>query len=83
MPSSSRKTQTPQSQLAPRPPQQKQTLNLKPQQKQDLDHIVLLFQRAFIGQRAASAAKQLQQLRRLAYTGFLVFGVVRQFGAYG
>ncbi|OLP82139.1 hypothetical protein AK812_SmicGene37231 [Symbiodinium microadriaticum] len=37
---------------------------------QDLDHIVLLFQRAFIGQRAASAAKQLQQLRELeAETG--------------
>ena len=30
---------------------------------QDLNGIVLLFQRAFIGQRAASAAKQLQQLR--------------------
>lgn len=30
---------------------------------QDLDSIVLFFQRAFIGQRASSASKQLVQLR--------------------
>ena len=30
---------------------------------EDLDAIVLLFQRAFIGQRASSASKQLVQLR--------------------
>eukprot|EP00434_Breviolum_minutum_P015749 symbB.v1.2.013876.t1/scaffold991.1/size149480/11 len=37
---------------------------------QDLDAIVLLFQRAFIGQRASSASKQLVQLRELeAETG--------------
>lgn len=37
---------------------------------QDLDSIVLFFQRAFIGQRASSASKQLVQLRELeAETG--------------